>query len=170
MEQRLEDGSATAGGERMKIKRGEIPVITIRQPWAWCITHLDKRTENRSWSPPNALVGRRLAIHSSVSMDSMLSRQAASRISRVRLMERLPEMEMGCIVATATLAGFVQVVAPGRFNVAYAPKNYYPLEDRWLVGPFGWLLEDVELVAPVKVRGVLGIWGFAGALEPLGVR
>ena len=37
--------------------------ITIWPEWVWAIFFLDKRVENRSWRPPDSLIGQRIALH-----------------------------------------------------------------------------------------------------------
>jgi len=37
--------------------------LTIWPEWIWAILHLGKRVENRSWEPPQAVVGQRIALH-----------------------------------------------------------------------------------------------------------
>ena len=37
--------------------------ITLKHPWAFAIARLGKRVENRTWKPPNRLLGQRIAIH-----------------------------------------------------------------------------------------------------------
>ena len=44
--------------------------LTVLQPWADCICGLGKRVENRTWPPPNALIGQRIAIHAGKGFDS----------------------------------------------------------------------------------------------------
>ena len=43
--------------------------LTIKQPWAWAITHGTKRVENRTWKPPFHIIGQRIAIHTSVRIE-----------------------------------------------------------------------------------------------------
>ncbi|MCA9979876.1 MAG: hypothetical protein KDD89_03570 [Anaerolineales bacterium] len=86
-----------------------LPCLSIRQPWLYCITDGDKRTENRTWKPPSGLIGKRIGLHASIT----LSRQdvpAAARLMRVNL-HHADLFTRGAIVATARLAGYVRVCA-----------------------------------------------------------
>jgi hypothetical protein len=47
----------------------ELRALTIRQPWAGCIAHLDKRVENRTRPAPRRLVGSTIAIHAGLAME-----------------------------------------------------------------------------------------------------
>jgi hypothetical protein len=53
------------GSERMSLDdHGAIGrALTVVQPWAHAIVHLGKDIENRSWKPPETLIGKRFAIH-----------------------------------------------------------------------------------------------------------
>lgn len=139
-----------------------LPCLSIRQPWLYCITDGDKRTENRTWKPPSGLIGKRIGLHASIT----LSRQdvpAAARLMRANL-HHADLFTRGAIVATARLAGYVRVDGRDRYDIDHAPKHYWPATDRWLTGPFGWILEDVRLIRPVYVRGNQGIWYWSGEL------
>ncbi len=37
--------------------------LTLWRPYSWCISHLDKRVENRDWPMPARVLGQRVAIH-----------------------------------------------------------------------------------------------------------
>jgi hypothetical protein len=37
--------------------------LTLKAPWATAIAKLGKDIENRSWRPPAAIIGERIAIH-----------------------------------------------------------------------------------------------------------
>lgn len=43
--------------------------LTLHQPWATCIAHHGKRVENRTWAPPQSIVGQRIAIHAGMKLD-----------------------------------------------------------------------------------------------------
>jgi hypothetical protein len=138
--------------------------LSIRQPWAKCITHYRKRTENRSWKPPHFVIGQRVAIHTSKKMDTLANIRAASALAGVDL-DTKHGIHLGCVIATAVVVGFVFVESSsGRYDLRHAPDYYNPHRDPWLVkqaGNYGWLLEDVrELPTPIPARGQLGLWEF----------
>lgn len=113
--------------------------LTIKQPWLYAITDLNKRIENRTWKPPEWIIGQRIGLHASREDD--LSGFAAFRdITGVDAPHDLPR---GCIVSTARVVGFC---------------NHS--EDDWFVGPYGWVLDDISKVfpGPVSCRGALGLW------------
>jgi hypothetical protein len=47
----------------------ELRALTVRQPWAGCIAHLDKRIENRSWRLPDKYLGTEVAVHAAAAVD-----------------------------------------------------------------------------------------------------
>lgn len=105
--------------------------LTLRQPWAHAILHLGKNVENRSWAPPESLVGKYIAIHAGMAF----VRDSGLPVTR-------EELHFGAIVGVARIAGVVN-------------KS----RSRWFEGPFGWLLEDVRpLSKPISCKGKLGLW------------
>ena len=113
--------------------------LSIKQPWLYCITDLDKRVENRTWKPPDWIIGQRIALHSSKKMGDLV---AASDIAGFKLSTVANDMPLGAIVATARVDGWIDF-----------------LDSKWFSGPVGWILSDVvKLHEPVPHRGRLGLW------------
>ena len=121
--------------------------ITIWQPWAWAIAHAGKDIENRTWKPPQSIVGRRIAIHAGkrIDTDVIEDMQLGGYYDESLVCEDCPcasDMVTGAFVATAVLAGTVDQG-----------------ESPWFRGPIGWLLRDVKaLPQPVPCRGAQGLW------------
>ena len=70
--------------------------LSIKQPWLYCITDLDKRIENRTWKPPGWVVGQRIALHASKGFDER-GGPAAGELSGIHLFEL--ELPKGAVVA-----------------------------------------------------------------------
>lgn len=121
--------------------------LSIKQPWLWAITDLDKRVENRTWRPPKWAIGQRIALHASKKDDLA----GAPSIHRITGQFTAPHIPRGAIVATAVVADYCD---NGR------RLDRLPVEqDRWFFGPIGWILDDVrKLSEPVPCRGHLGLW------------
>ena len=116
--------------------------LTIRQPWAYCITHLDKRVENRTWPLPSMVRGKTIALHTSKRLDELAGRVSASQTAGIKLSRHVKEMKLGCVVATAKVTGCVT-----------------ESESKWFVGPYGFVLESVRpLATPIPISGRLGFW------------
>ena len=56
----------------------ELRALTVRQPWAACIAHLDKRVENRPKPFPPSLLGEEIAIHAGLAVDDQWKVQLAA--------------------------------------------------------------------------------------------
>jgi len=120
--------------------------LTLIRPWCCAIAELGKVIENRSWSPSEAAMGQRIAIHAGRKWDE-------TALDFIRQASSLPPAETeaaldrarnrdGAIVATALL---VRVV--------------YESSSPWFVGPRGWVLADVRpLAKPVPCRGAQSLW------------
>jgi len=124
--------------------------LTITQPWASLVALGIKRIETRSWA--TAYRGP-LLIHA--------AKGSPDRDFEHRLKERwiLPiagPLPLGAIVARCRLVGihstnepaFVEGLAELEAELGDYSRNR-----------FGWLLEDVEAIAPpIPWRGALGLW------------
>lgn len=132
-----------------------MPVLTIWQPWAVSIIHGPKRYENRGWTPPPSLVGRRLAIHASVRQPDLAewdSWQAVAEQARrwgqdVPQFRQMP-LDYGAIIGTVLVTGFIDV------------RRAMTMPDPWVVGPFAWVLADPRPCVPVRCKGAQKLWSF----------
>lgn len=71
--------------------------LTVRQPWADAIAHGTKRTENRTWRPPQN-AGSRILVHAGAAYDPM----GRFAITGLATLESWPGTR-GAIVAVADL-------------------------------------------------------------------
>lgn len=137
-----------------------LPALTLHAPWAYAVTHLDKRIENRTWAPPPKLLGQRLAIHAG----------AASPAKARRMIDDLvgPMATEGCIrsavVAVVTVVGY-RDTRPGARHPAFGidadalARAELATQDPLWLGPVGWLFRDVvALPEPVPCKWRLGVW------------
>lgn len=124
--------------------------IGLWQPWASLIACGAKRIETRPWSPPDALIGERIAIHATLTaayLGICLQWPFQRYIADAR------ELPLGAIVATAVLlrceridvqmGDFLRRERPDEFAFGdYTPRR------------FAWILRDVDrLEEPVAFRG-----------------
>lgn len=123
--------------------------LTFWQPWLWTITDLPedlaKRVENRGWPPWKRV--RFLALHAGSTYD-----QDGAWSIREDLKIDVPprkDIAMKSIVGICRIAGCVT-----------------ESDDRWFMGPYGWLLADVfKLPEPIPFKGAQGLWEIPNALR-----
>lgn len=125
------------------------PILSVRQPWAWLITHGPKDIENRSW--------RRdyrgpLGIHASVTMVPRDYHDAAAyALARGVTVPAPGDLTFGAIVGLATVMAWVDA----------SPSP-------WFMGPYGLVLAERRPIEPIPARGMQGLWPYAlpkGLLE-----
>lgn len=138
-------GEHTLNGRRV---RG----LTLWRPWPWTFTHADKRVENRSWKPPDTIVGGYLALHAGLKFDShacLGMQNGEFGAAAVRIDPREGAHPHGVIVAVARLEGFHMSAGQGRL----------PGDDLWEFGPYVWRTPNVQrLSTPVDCKGAQGLW------------
>lgn len=145
--------------------------LTLWRPWPWAILYGGKAVENRTWAPPSAYIGRRIAIHAGKKWDEYGFMDICDELG-LGTSEKPADgaaMRREGIVGTARIVGFV------RDGLGYPPEGrLYPppvlaagswgkssIESimPWYNGPFGWLLDDViELLPPLPCKGAQGLW------------
>lgn len=115
--------------------------ITLHRPWPFAIFALGKDYENRSWPPPETLIGQRVAIHAGKAFDD----DAADWLELMTGQDIPPEDEHPTgMIGTVLVTG-----------VATQSSS------RWFSGPFGWHIMDARPYdAPITIPGKQGLWDF----------
>ena len=156
--------------------------LTVRQPWAGAICDLGKRLENRSRPPPRTLPCSEVIAIRAGSADTR-----ATEAEHVALTLRAVEewglrwtsraaICFGCVVATCRVVGWWELVdgKPWAFSRTDGEALGAPIASpydsaadwaeaqrqlaRWWIGPFAWVLRDVQVLAqPVPAKGALGL-------------
>ena len=150
--------------------------ISLHQPWASLIAAGIKPIETRSWAPPKALIGQRIAIHAA---KKTISIQDIPDVWQplVGMYKNFgqPRIPQGAVVATAVLRCAHQVaynrdvahMHPGTWMDCAHWRRETPFTverdsygdftaDRWL-----WFLEDIEKIdPPVPAKGHQGFWNW----------
>lgn len=129
--------------------------LTLHQPWAWAVAHGYKPIENRSW-PPNASLpfGDTFAIHAGRGWDDAAMPILIEHMPRLYPEVTIPrrdEFVHGAIIATARLITVVTTFADAEFAAGLG-------QGVWFFGPFGWVLDKIQLTPPVPIRGWQGLW------------
>lgn len=109
--------------------------LTVCQPYAELIARGLKPIENRTW--PTLYRGP-LAIHAGKSREWMDDGD----------LEAYPDMAFGAVIA---LVNLVNCCERERLPIAL-------LHNQHANGPWCWVLEHVERIAPVPCRGAQGLW------------
>lgn len=146
--------------------------LTLRQPWAYAVTHLGKRVENRPTRPPRTLIGKRFAVHAAKKVDAAVELAEIAQMRDLGLwtqplagqMGRAPR---GAIVATAKMLGYIAISRISGMS-AHLDADLSATEtdaferaaaSRWFTGPIGIVLVDVVVLPrPVPARGMQGYW------------
>jgi activating signal cointegrator 1 len=144
--------------------------ISLYQPWASFVAAGIKPFETRSWSPPAALIGQRIAIHAAKKKTPRVDSKWALRCG----VDSLP---LGAVVCTAILAGAYRCYSGpegGRHvwsieRLSGSPHEYLPLvtpaaittdeygDYAW--GRWAWLLTNIErLDPPIPAQGTQRFW------------
>jgi hypothetical protein len=139
-----------------------VKALTLWRPWVHIIVHRGKRVENRTWKPPQALIGQRIALHHGQKWAPPNKWSLPGDIDRTD-----PEVSALGIIATAILAGVVEVTATGDELIMGTIPGGWTEEnhERWFHGPYGWILDDVRPVGPFACPGAQGLWNVHPLLE-----
>jgi hypothetical protein len=136
-----------------------VKAISISQPYASLILAGHKRFETRSWAPSPLLIGERIAIASTKSMQverEDLAPDSAFRLVCERLgMPPILELPRGVMLGTVRI---VEVLVMTQDMIQSMPVIERTL-GWWWEGMIAWRLEDPEpFPEPLPVRGRQGIY------------
>lgn len=138
--------------------------LTLHRPWTDAIVSMPephaKRIENRSWRPPQRLVGEHIAIHAGQRYDVEGAEWIAGRVALFRPRWSTPsaaESPVG-IVGVARLAGVIDCDRFGQPLVVHGAVDLSSVEIGWWMGGPGWVLDQVVAIEPVPCRGRQGLW------------
>ena len=148
--------------------------ITVHRPWDKLILSHGKNIENRSWRPPDSLIGQRLAIHAGKKIDNA----GIARLMGILRGDKLAYAhdaqtlcgEAGVIVGVVMVGGWVKAAYQGGL-VAQSSNfgervAYDYLNSNWFDGPYGWVLENpIALRNPIPCKGQQRLWNVPEILE-----
>lgn len=124
-------------------------VITIKQPWASLIAKGYKEYEFRTWKTKYR---GDILIHAGKEID----KEALERFEKYNL-----EYPQGCIIAKAKITDCVSV--DEKFLNIMISKNedvYKGMKSYLGKNGYGFKLEDVEEIVPIKINGKLSLWEY----------
>jgi hypothetical protein len=135
-----------------------IKALTVKQPWAWAITHGTKRTENRTWAPPSSWSGF-LALHAAKTVAAKdMTALANTPGMDGRQMPRRDRLVCGAVVA---LARVVDVHAANERTCGGNCLDWglFPANPKTTKPLNHWCLADVTVLKrPVPCAGKLQLW------------
>lgn len=133
--------------------------LTLLNPWAQAIAYWGKDLENRTWAPPESLIGERIAIHAG---KMPLSGAALDDVQHVvdqlaTSIIHLPEpVSVGWFLQRSSAVLCTAVVG----------RPVRESKSRWFIGPLGWPLRDiVRMNGPVPCSGAQGLWDLPADTE-----
>lgn len=132
--------------------------ISFLNPWPHTILHMDKRIENRK-KPivTSANMDRILWMHVSQDMPAWAERECLEFVKKIGIdpaeIPKREDLTYGGFVARFKI---VDVILPGGKTRSGGPHPR--AQDRWYMGLYGYVLEDVEPVPFVACKGALSCW------------
>lgn len=152
-----------------KTKR-QMKTLSIKQPWASLICAGVKDVENRTWAPPQNLIGKKILIHAGstkVPKDffETIPFEWCSEIANATSYGWIPSNDsvpLGAIIGYATLAGFSPETDSlwdgGEGLIKWKFEDPYlfdePIPAKGMLGLFDYPLEEDNLPAAHKVRTI----------------
>lgn len=124
-------------------------VLTIKEPFATLIMNEIKHIETRSWK-----TNYRGEIYIQASI-SKIKKEIYEKKELVKLFENL-DMNYGNIICKAYLKDCIYMDEDFIKSVNY--QEY--VCGRYEVGRYAWILDNIEIINPIKVKGKLGIWNY----------
>lgn len=130
----------------------DMKVLSVRQPWAWCIIHAGKDVENRPWRTDYRGT---VIIHAAKAFDSVGYNWLLHTMPDIRLPSR-DEFERGGIIGATKLIGCITPMAR-----VVSPPELQPFHDsRWFhKRDFGLVLSTAHAYTTplIPCKGRLGL-------------
>ena len=124
-------------------------VLSIKEPWASLIMNNIKKIETRSWKTNYR---GELFIHASLSTKNNISNEVLDLIKDMKL-------NNGYIICKCKLVDCVYMTEDFINNIKNNNHIEYICGD-YQLGRYAWILDDIEVVEPIEVKGKLGIWNY----------
>lgn len=148
--------------------------LTLWPEWAFAIAHLGKDVENRTWTPPKALIGQRIAIHAGAYIGGRRARVAVEEGAQaLRDMARRAGVDISVVLpilaCTWTSSTRILQNEPWRSTpivtraivaTAVLAEVRRDSPSPWAVsGAVHWCLADVQVLSdPEPCSGRQGLW------------
>ena len=127
-------------------------VLTIREPFATLIKNKIKYIETRTWKTNYR---GEIYIHAGV---AKISKEIKSRKGLSELYNE-EELKYGYILCKCNLIDCIYMSEEFiKEEKEKNPNNF--IAGRYEVGRYAWVLDNVEVIKPIKAKGQLGIWNY----------
>ena len=155
--------------------------LTLWPEWLWAVTHLGKPLENRTYPPPESLIGERIALHAGLKVGGVTDKWGPRFLEAVGLvMEMAGEAGWGpMIIKKAQLVEFHMYPVRMGLCLENLPRGVvvatalvagyhhdYKRRPWGAKGQYQWKLEDVrKLGTPIPCRGYQRLWNLPPEVE-----
>lgn len=127
-------------------------VLTIKEPFATLIKNKIKYIETRSWK-----TNYRGELYIQAGL-AKLTKEIRQRTELSNLYNET-ELKYGYIICKCNLVDCIYMTE--NFIKEEKKKNLNNfIAGRYEVGRYAWVLENIEPISPIKVKGQLGIWNY----------
>lgn len=127
-------------------------VLTIKEPFASLIKNGTKKIETRSWKTKYR---GELYIHAGITKPP---KQLEERKELMKLTQNL-EYDFGYIICKCNLIDCVYMTKEYVEDMRQNNRIEY-LCGEYKEGRYAWILDNIEIIGPIKAKGQLGIWNF----------
>lgn len=124
--------------------------ISLWRPWPWTFFHAGKRFENRTWKPPESIIGELVAMHAAKKYDA----DTEMDMRGGRFGKHAMIVPPGASAHPTGIVGVFRVTG-------YIDLEQFEgvIDSPWAFGPVCWTVSDVvQLDQPIPYRGRQGLW------------
>lgn len=130
-------------------------VLTIKEPFATLIKNKIKYIETRSWKTNYR---GELYIQAGV---AKLSKEVKER-KELSFLYNEDDLNYGYIICKCKLIDCIEMTEEFIEKEKQKNSNNF-IAGRYEVGRYAWVLDEIEPIKPIRVKGQLGIWNYKGS-------
>lgn len=127
-------------------------VLSLKEPFATLIYEKKKMIETRSWKTNYR---GELFIHAS---KTKVSKENLKNLELMSLVDN-KNMNFGHIICKCNLVDCIYMTKEYVHNMEFNNHKEY-ICGIYKEGRYAWILEDIEVIDPIKAKGKLGIWNY----------
>ena len=125
-------------------------VLTIKEPFATLIKNKIKYIETRSWKTNYR---GELYIQAGV---AKLSKEVKER-KELSYLYNEDDLNYGYIICKCKLIDCIEMTEE------FIEKEKQKNPNNFIAGRYAWVLDEIEPIKPIRVKGQLGIWNYKGS-------